>query len=147
MSLSTLWPSTTFLPISWLGSGGLGTKESNVLNKWSNTCTMLASPMLHVSKYSISYFLANAIASTLDTGLTNVFCVFGFVVRSTIFPTSSLIGVSQFAHSYIHYSIFSKLDLLAMLNIKIAAVEPLTYLLIYLWWRSLPGISKYTILY
>jgi hypothetical protein len=42
---------------------------------------------------------AKAIASTFETGLTKFFWFLGLVVRSTMLPTNSRIGVSQLAHS------------------------------------------------
>ena len=132
MSLSTLYPSMTFLPISWAGSGGLGTSASKLLNRWSNTCTMLASPTLHVSKYSMLYLRARPIASTLVTGFIRFFDVRGLFMRSTMFPISILMGVPHCSVSVIHYSIFSKLALLAMLKTYKHAVLPLTYFGVYL---------------
>ena len=43
-------------------------RASRELKRWSNTYTILASPTEQVSKYSIPYFLARLMASTLVTG-------------------------------------------------------------------------------
>lgn len=105
-SLSTFDPRTTFFPNNYSGSGGLGIRASNELNKWSNTWTILASPIEQLSKYSIPYFLAKLTASILVTGLTTYAFYFLFGppwIRSILFPTRILIGISQArSHSDIH---------------------------------------------
>jgi len=79
---------------------------------------MDASPIEHVSKYSIPYFLAKLMASTFETGAAvPVAFFYKALARSTLFPTKILIGTSQRSHSVIHCSTLSKEDLFTMLNI------------------------------
>ena len=104
-----------------------------------------ASPTEQVSKYSIPYFLAVAIASTLVTPAVAEAPLFLPVWRSSLLPTRIRMGASQplsGPHSEIHYSTCSKVPLLVTSNRNITAVDPFTYLWTYLWCRSFPGMSK-----